>query len=136
PLVPELLHDMITRIDAARATDALELVPVPDVDTGRADVDAEVARDAAAVDFRIRAAPGLAPARFIGDLQGMIVGHHALEPGIGAQVDAELLAEPGEVEERDRRHDAGKGVAGTAGVPGPEGARVAEVSDERCGPDQ
>ena len=93
---------MIAGIDAARATDALELVPVPDVDAGGADVDAEVARDAAAVDLRIRAAPGLAPARFIGDLQRMIVGHHALEPGVGAQVDAELLAEPGKVEERDR----------------------------------
>jgi len=128
--VPELLHDMIAGIDAACATDALELVAVPDVDAGGADVDAEIARDTAAVDLRIRAAPRLTPARLIGDLQRMVVGHHALETGVGAQVDAELLAEPGKVEKRDRRHDAGEGIAGAAGVPGPEGARVAEISHE------
>ena len=56
------------------------------------------------------AAARFAPGGVVLHQQGLGVGQRALEPGVGAEVVAELLPEPGQVEEPDRGEDADDGV--------------------------
>src|SRR5450830_315866 len=111
--VLHLVHDAVAGVDAGRATDALDLQAVPDVDAGGADLHAHRAVDAVAqalglvVGAFLARATLFAPARVVGDDQGVLVEHHALEARIGAHVDAHLFAQPagiavgGEGEEAD-----------------------------------
>src|SRR5690606_37445717 len=98
-LVTEPAHDIRARVDAAGARDALELEAVADVDALRAARDALAALDAAPLQLRGLPAARIAARGIVGDDQRVVVRHRALEPRIRAQVVAELIAEPREVEE-------------------------------------
>ncbi len=100
----ELHHDLIARIDARGAGDAFELEALADVDAGGADL-----HTAAAVDAVTGRGSRLA-ARFtahavVTDDDRIVVDEHRPEAPVGAHDDAELLAEPREVE----IEDAGEG---------------------------
>src|SRR5690606_12724605 len=122
--IVHFLHDAVAGVDAGGATDAFDLQAVTDVDAGGADLDAHGAVDAVAealglvVDAFLARTAGLAAARVVGDDQGVLVEHHALEAGIGAHVDAHLLAQPAGVavgrqgEETDPEVGPATGVAG------------------------
>ena len=106
----ELLHHDVAGVDAAGAGDALELEAVPDVDALRTDDDALVAVDAAPCVLGVGSAARLAPADVVLHQQRVGVGQGALEAGVGAEVVAELLPEPGQVEEPDGGEDRHEGV--------------------------
>src|SRR5471032_332468 len=98
--VVHFVHDAVAGIDARGAADALDLQAVADVDPGRADLDAHGAVDAVAqavglvVHAFLALAAGLTTTRVVGNNQGVLVEHHALEARIRAHVDAHLLAQP------------------------------------------
>src|SRR5690606_24934054 len=98
--VAHLVHDAVTGVDTGCAADALDLQSVANVDAGRADLNAHGAVDAVAkslslvVGVLLARPAALATARVIGDDQGVLVEHHALEACVGAHVDAYLLAQP------------------------------------------
>src|SRR5450830_2102705 len=122
--VLHLVHDAVAGVDAGGATDALDLQAVTDVDAGGADLHAHRAVDAVAqalglvVGAFLARATLFAPARVVGDDQGILVEHHALEARIGAHVDAHLFAQPagvavgGEGEEADPEVRPAIGLAG------------------------
>ena len=97
--VVHFLHDAVAGIDARGAADAFDLQAVTDVDASGADVYAHFAVDAVtqALGFVVRItlawATVFAAAWVIGDDQGVLVEHHALEARVGAHVDAHLLAQ-------------------------------------------
>ncbi|MCY1425565.1 hypothetical protein D9M71_413550 [compost metagenome] len=98
--VAHLVHDRIAGIDARRATDALHLQAVADVDAGGADLHAHLAIDAVAQALAGRADVTLARAAafpagvVVGDGQGVLVEHHALEARIRTHVHAHRFAQP------------------------------------------
>ncbi len=104
-------HDVVARINASRATDAFHLQPVADVDPGRADLNTACAVDAI---------PGIRISRFparltthgiVTDDDRFIIRQGGLDASVGAEDDAELLAEPceAEVEGSGEGCDNGKG---------------------------
>src|SRR5690606_36875509 len=76
PRATELVHDLVARVDAGGATDAVELQAVADVDAGRADDDAALAVHAVPRVRVARLAAGLAALRVVADHEGVLVGHH------------------------------------------------------------
>src|SRR6185369_7188089 len=100
------VHDLVAGVDAQAAVDALELRAVADIDAHRAGDDAGVAVDAVAASLPALAllvrTARLAAVRTVGDLQGVLVEHGALDARPGAKVGADLLA-----------HEAGEHVGGT-----------------------
>src|SRR4029079_6254266 len=121
--------------------DALVLQALPDVDAGRADLDAQRAVDAVALADRggVDAAPAraarLAALGVVADDEGVAVEHRALEPGVRAHVLADLLAHctgvpvGGEAVEEDP--EALPRAEREARDLGGERARRREVGDER-----
>src|SRR5262249_57895111 len=92
------VHDLIAGIDAEAAADALQLQPVADVDSGRADRHASAAVNAVApalpaLALLVRAALLAAPGA-VGDGQRLLVDHRRLEARPGARIGADLLARP------------------------------------------
>ena len=77
------VHHIVTNVNAGRATDALVLQTLADIDTGRADLNAQGAVDAATeIELgRIRCAwaraPRLAAPLIVGDGQGVAIEHVA-----------------------------------------------------------
>src|SRR5690606_2654177 len=94
----DLLHHTVARVDAKRAADAGELLPLADIDAGGADPHAHLAVDAMPPALEGRADLGLAarlaPPLLIGDEGGVLVEHRRLEARPGAHVDADLFARP------------------------------------------
>src|SRR5690606_10420852 len=97
--VVHLVHDGVAGVDTGRAADTFDLQAVADVDARRANLYAHGAVDAIAqahglVIGVLLAWPAfLSATRVVGDDQGVLVEHHALEAGIGAHIDAHLLAQ-------------------------------------------
>ena len=122
--VLHLVHDVVAGIDARRAADALDLQAVSDVDAGRAYLYAHGAVDAVAQALGLVVGAFFTwPAQFatawvVGDDQGVLVEHHALETRIRAHVDAHLFAQPtgvaigGKGEETDPEIRPAIGLAG------------------------
>ncbi|MNZ66870.1 hypothetical protein D3C78_851030 [compost metagenome] len=122
--VVHLVHDGVAGIDAGGAADALDLQAVTDVDAGRAHLYAHGAVDAVTqalglvVEVFLARAAGFAAARIVGNDQGVLVEHHALEARIRAHVHAHLLAQPagiavgGQGEETDPEVGPAVGLAG------------------------
>jgi len=135
-LVAELVHDDPAGIDAPGAGDALQLKSVPDVDPLRADEDALVALDAATCLLHVRTAPGFPTRHAVLHHQGLAIRQRALKPGVRAEVIAELLPEPGEVEEPDRGEDPHNGIFKHAAPAAPQLASAGEVAAERHRDDQ
>ena len=104
-------HDFIAGVDAGRAADALHLQAVANIDARRADDHAAFAVDAIAVARIAGLASGLTPIVVVADDHRVAVGHRRLEAAVGTDDQAELLAEPAEVEVQDGRHhdDPGEG---------------------------
>src|SRR3546814_5152435 len=98
--VIHLVHDVVAGVDARRAADAFDLQAVANVDTGGADLDAHGAVDAVpqaqglVVNALLAGATAFAATRVVGNDQGVLVEHHALETCVRAHVDAHLLAQP------------------------------------------
>jgi len=96
--VTHLFHHLVAAIHACAAADAFVLQPVPDVDAGRADLDADAAIDAVAEAFRASIdrpaarAAGVASACIVGNDQRVRIEHDALEARIRTHVLAHLLA--------------------------------------------
>ena len=114
--VAHAVHDLVAPVDAGRATDALVLQALADVDARGTHLHADPAIDAGAEAQRrgIRAL-GAGPARLaafgvVRDDHRVLVEHRALEACIGAHVLADLLA-----------HPAGVAVGGEAVEEDPEG---------------
>ena len=144
--VVHLLHDAVAGVDARRAADALDLQAVADVDAGRADLHAHRAVDAVAqalglvVEGLLARAALLATTRIVGDDQGVLVEHHALEARVGAHVDAHLLAQPAGVAVGGQGEEADPEVGPAVGLAGEQlGNQLAdrrEVADEGQAGDQ
>jgi len=103
-------HDVVARIRALRAVDALHLETVADVDAGRTGLHAGAAVDAVAgADWTYLALHArLAARRVVRDDHRLPIEQHRLHPSIRARHETRLFAEVGEVREhRDRhsRHD-------------------------------
>ena len=115
PRVLHLVHLLVTSINARRASNALELKAVADIDTGRADLYADAAVDAVAQAFRARVGsfpprpPRFAALPVIGDVQRIAVEHHELELRVRANVLAHVLA-----------HETGVAIGGGAVEENPE----------------
>ncbi len=99
----DFVHDLVAGIDAGRATDAFELETVPDIDARGADVDAAVAGHAIARTRSVEASARFAALFVVADDHRAVVDKDGLEASVGADDDAELFAEPGEVEVEDAR---------------------------------
>ena len=106
------VHDRVARVHALRAVDALHLQPVADVDAGRARrrrrrrsrCSRPRRRRAAGASSGARElAARLAAAGVVADDQRAPVEQHRLEAAVRAGHHADLLAEPAEVEEHQRR---------------------------------
>src|SRR5690606_22547736 len=119
------------RVNATRARDALELEALTDVDALRASGHALVALDAAAFLLRTLAAARIATRGVVGDDQRIVVRHRTLETRVRAQVVAELLAEPREIEEPAGREDADQRIAERSGIARPQDPRRTEEAHER-----
>ena len=97
--ITHLVHHLIATVDARGATDALVLQSFADIDSDRADLDADRAIDAIAeagrsmVDLAAARAARLAAQRVVGDDQRIGVEHHALKSGVRTHVLADLLAQ-------------------------------------------
>ena len=97
--ITHAVHHAVAGVDAGGAGDALVLQALADVDAGRADLYAERAVGAVAEARGTRIAALLAPAarlaalRVVGDDQGVVVEHRALEARVRAHVLADLLAQ-------------------------------------------
>src|SRR5690606_5223329 len=93
-----LVHDLVARVDAGGACDALELQSLADVDARRTDLHAQLAVDAIAevaaarIDCTRPRAARLAACRVVGDDQRIAVEHRALKARVRAHVLAHLLA--------------------------------------------
>src|SRR5690606_35240237 len=103
PRVVHLVHDGVAGVDTGCAADTFDLQTVADVDARRANLYAHGAVDAIAqahglvVGVLLAWPAFLSATRVVGDDQGVLVEHHALEAGIGAHVDAHLLAQETDV---------------------------------------
>ncbi|MNZ87579.1 hypothetical protein D3C78_1064410 [compost metagenome] len=138
--VVHLVHDAVARVDAGGAADALDLQPVAYVDAGGADLYAHGAVDAVAqtlglvVRVLLARAAGFTAARVVGDDQGVLVEHHALEACVGAHVHAHLLAQPAGVAVGGQGEEADPEVGPAIGLAGEEFdgqfANRREVADE------
>mgnify|MGYP000058616664 CR=1 FL=1 len=130
-LVAELAHHVFAGVDAAGAVDALELVAVADVDALGADDHALAAVVAAVLlDRGLALLARLTHLHVVGDDEAVVVGQGALEAGVGADVVAGLLAEPGPVEEEDAGNGGDQGVLHAAGLARPQGPGGGEVADD------
>src|SRR5690606_30798960 len=124
--VVHLVHDGVACVDAGGTADALDLQAVTDVDAGRADLNAHGAIDAVAethgfvVGVLLARAALFAAARIVGDDQGVLVEHHALEAGVGAHVDTHLLAQ-----------EAGIAIGGEGEEADPEQRPAADLEGEQ-----
>jgi hypothetical protein len=92
-----------------------------------------VAVDAAALRPRILAAARLGARDVVRDGEALVVGQRALEAGVRAEVAAELVAEPRQVEKPDEREDAGDEVRRAACRAGPHRCGAGEVAAEGAG---
>ena len=97
--IAHFVHDGVTGINTGGATNALILQAVANIDTRRANLDADTAIDAVTESFGrvITVFASLAP-RFtttvvVGNDQRVVIKHHALEPGVRAHIDAHLFAQ-------------------------------------------
>ena len=94
-----LVHDRVADIDTGAATDAFILLPLADIDAGRAYDHTQPAIDTIAqssslgIDTLLARAARLATFGVIGNDQSVRVEHHALEAGVGTHVLADLLAQ-------------------------------------------
>ena len=94
----DLVHGFVAGIDAQPAADAFDLLAVADVDSGRADIDAQAAIDAVAAAVpavtRLVLAARLAAHLLVGNDDALLVEHRRLEARPRAHVGADLLARP------------------------------------------
>src|SRR5262252_9339357 len=102
PGAADLDHHLVADVGALRARQALHLEAVADVDPGRAGVDALPAVDAIAGPTRRRGrladlAARLAAKGVVADHDRITIVKDRLQPAVGAEDDAELLAKPGKV---------------------------------------
>ena len=100
PVVTHLVHDLVADVNARSTADALVLEPVAYVDAGGANLYAKAAVDAVSetggcrVGASLPGTPRLTAFFIVRDDQRVPVEHGALETGVGAHVDAHLLAQP------------------------------------------
>ena len=98
----DLIHHLVTGIDAKPAANAFHLQAITNINSGRADIDTGMTINAVPGfgDFTAhkvfafdRAARFTAPV-FVGDDQAFIIKHRRLEPWPRAHIGADLLATP------------------------------------------
>jgi len=96
--IAHFVHDRITGVDAGRTTNAFHLQAVADVDARGANLNAQLAIDAIAkanlgwLHVTFTRATMLAAGGVVGNGQGVLIKHYALEPCIGAHVHAHRFA--------------------------------------------
>ena len=97
--VLHLVHDLVTDIDTGGTADTFVLQALANIDSRRANCDAEVAINAVAqslglvIDSLVAGATWLASFDVVGDDQRIGVEHDALKPGVRAHVLADLFAQ-------------------------------------------
>ncbi len=118
----------VAGVDAGRAGDAFVLQAITDIDTGRANLYADIAVDAVAEANRCRLDPATSRTplftafRMIGNDQSIGVEHGALEARVWAHVLAYLLA-----------HEAGIAIGGKTVKQDPEGFPGTEAQAQQFG---
>lgn len=104
----EFVHHLVAGVHAGGAGDTLDLQSLADVDAGGADLDAALAVDAGSGVWCSGTSTRFAALRVVADDKRVVVDEHGLKASIRADDEAELFAEPGEVEIQNAGGDGHK----------------------------